>query len=114
MHIVDTLLRIAYEDTQLLLKNDELGDKLAVPRDVEFLLRANDPKKAEVVCSFINDNQYGRAELQSQEAEVNVLVMVHMPITQNLLCSVSALMACIAHLFSIEYDGWGSVVQRGA
>jgi len=36
---------------------------------------------------------------------------IRMPITQPVICSVSALMVCLARLFSVEYDGWGSVVQ---
>ena len=112
MPIVDDLLRTAYEDTQLLIRNDRLGDVLSVPRDVEFLLRAPDEQKAQTVCSFIQDNQYGSASLQEGEGRFSVLVVIHMPITQNIICSVSALMSCLAALFGMEYDGWGSVIQR--
>ena len=108
MAIVDVLLRNAYEDTQLLLKNDSLGDQLSVPRDVDFLLRTHDEEKARVVCSFINDNQYGAAKVQGTE----VLVVIHMPIQQNIICSVSALMACVAQIFGAEYDGWGSELRK--
>jgi hypothetical protein len=108
MAIVDVLLQNAYEDTQLLLKNDSLGDQLSVPRDVDFLLRTPDEEKARLVCSFINDNQYGAAKVQ----ETNVLVVIHMPIQQNIICSVSALMACIAEIFKVEYDGWGSELRK--
>jgi hypothetical protein len=112
--IVDDLLRNAYEDTQLLLRNDQLGDVLSIPRDVEFLLRAPDESKARTVCSFILDNQYGVASVQQDKDEFSVLVVVHMPITQNVVCSVSALMCCIAAIFGLEYDGWGSVVKSAA
>jgi hypothetical protein len=109
--IVDDLLRNAYEDTQLLIKNDQLGDVLSVPRDVEFLLRAPDEQKAQTVCSFIRDNQYGAATVQEDEGKFSVLVVIHMPITQNIICSVSALMSCLAAIFGMEYDGWGSVIN---
>jgi hypothetical protein len=109
--IVDDLLRNAYEDTQLLLRNDQLGDVLSVPRDVDFLLRAPDEEKARTVCSFIQDNQYGSAAVQEADGKFSVLVVIHMPITQNIVCSVSALMCCIAAIFGMEYDGWGSVVK---
>jgi regulator of RNase E activity RraB len=112
--IVDDLLRNAYQDTQLLIKNDQLGDVLSTPRDVEFLLRAPDEQKALTVCSFITDNQYGTAEVQEDQGSFSVLVIIHMPITQNLICSVSALMSCLAAIFGMEYDGWGSVVKRAA
>ena len=114
MHIVDNLLRNAYEDTQLLIKNDQLGDVLSVPRDVEFLLRAPDEQKAQTVCSFIQDNQYGAATVQEDEGNFSVLVVIHMPITQNIVCSVSALMSCLAAIFGMEYDGWGSVIKSAA
>ena len=112
--IVDDLLQNAYEDTQLLIKNDQLGDVFSVSRDVEFLLRAPDEEKANTVCSFINDNQYGVATVQEQNGKFSILVVVHMPITQNVLCSVSALMTCLAAIFSLDYDGWGSVIKNAA
>ena len=108
MAIVDVLLRNAYEDTQLLLKNDSLGDQLHVPRDVDFLLRASDVEKASLVCSFINDNQYGSAKVQG----INVLVVIHTPIQQNIIYSISGLMACISEIFGLEYDGWGSELRK--
>lgn len=64
MSLVDTLLTAAYEDTQLLIKNDTLGDVFSKTRDVDFLLRSPDEKKAETVCSFVNDNQYGKAKVE--------------------------------------------------
>lgn len=111
MTVIDDLLRVAYEDTELLRKNDSLGDKFSVPRDVDFLFRTQDEKKAQTVCSFINDNQYGHAQIQDS---TDVLVIIHMPIEQNIICSISGLMVCIAHLFGVEYDGWGSVVKSAA
>ena len=114
MPLVDTLLTTAYEDTQLLIKNDQLGDNFSVFREVEFLLRSKDTARAETACSFINDNRYGNAVVQQDDAGTGVLVTVKMPTTQNVLCSVSALMACLAELFSLEYDGWGTTIQRDA
>ena len=114
MALVDDLLDNAFQDTQVLLKNDELGDVLSTPRDVDFLFRCADAKKAEIVCSFVNDNQYGRAKVQEDDGAFSVLLVSHMPITQNVLCSVSALMCCIATIFEVEYDGWGSPIQRAA
>lgn len=112
MSLVDTLLTAAYEDTQLLIKNDTLGDVFSKTRDVDFLLRSPDEKKAETVCSFVNDNQYGKAKVERYDTDFGVLVTVNMPATQSLICSVSALMCCLAALFSVEYDGWGTTIQR--
>lgn len=114
MAIVDDLLRTAYEDTQLLIQNDRLGDNLAIPRDVEFLLRAPDEEKAEIVSSFIEDNQYGSASVRQDDGHFSVVVVIHMPIDQNVICSVSALMCCLAALFGLEYDGWGSEIKKKA
>ncbi|HSI34593.1 MAG: ribonuclease E inhibitor RraB [Phycisphaerae bacterium] len=108
--IVDLLLDTARADTELLFKNDALGDVHATPREVDFLIRAPDPEKAELIASFINDNRYGSARAESDEGESRVMVVIEMPITQNVICSVSGLMACVARIFGAEYDGWGSVI----
>jgi hypothetical protein len=112
MTLVDTLLTTAFQDTRLLVKNDELGDNFSVPRNVDFVLLSSDSARAETVCSFINDNRYGSAIVEPTGSESRIVVTVNMPTTQGLLCSVSALMACLAELFSVEYDGWGTVIQR--
>jgi len=112
MSIVETLLDTAYQDTQLLMGNDEKGDNFSIPRDIEFVLYAQDEKKADTVSSFINDNQYGEASYAEVEGQYRILVVVNMPSSQHLVCSVSGLMACIAALFSVEYDGWGCVLQN--
>jgi hypothetical protein len=77
------------------------------------VLRTPDERLANTVSSFINDNQYGNATVEPKGSDFGITVKVKMPITQNLICSVSALMCCLAALFCIEYDGWGSTVQRG-
>jgi len=112
MSIVETLLDTAYQDTQLLMGNDEKGDNFSIPRDIEFVLYAQDEKKADTGSSFINDNQYGEASYAEVEGQYRILVVVNMPSSQHLVCSVSGLMACIAALFSVEYDGWGCVLQN--
>jgi len=112
MSLVDTLLTAAYEDTQLLIKNDELGDNFSIPRNVDFILRCNTKQKAETVSSFISDNQYGIPTIEGDDDSLRLRVTVFMPITQQVICSVSGFMACIAELFSLEYDGWGSEIQK--
>jgi len=112
MSIVDKLLENAYQDTQLLIGNDQKGDNFGIARDVEFVFYSPTFEKAEIVASFINDNQYGLAKNQEINDNFQVTVVVNMPSTQNLICSVSGLMACIGELFGVEYDGWGCVLQR--
>ena len=110
--VVEALLENAYQDTQLLTGNDEKGDNFSVPRDIDFLFYAPNQEKGELVASFINDNRYGEATYYKNEENHCIKVIVNMPSTQNLVCSVSALMTCLAALFDIEYDGWGCVLQQ--
>ena len=112
MGIVDTLLENARADTELLLLNDRHGDVLSKPREVTFLLVAQDRDKADLVASFIGDNRYGAATVEPYDGKFGVFVKVIMPIEQNVICSVSALFACVAAVFSVEYDGWESEIQR--
>jgi len=112
MALVDQLLSTAYEDTQLLKRNDELGDDFSVPREVDFVFLSGERKNAEVLASFVGDNQYGKASIEQSKEGFRVVVSVTMPTNQQVLCSVSALMVCLAQLFSLEYDGWGCVIQR--
>jgi len=111
MSLVDTLLTTAYEDTQLLIKNDGLGDIFSTPRDVDFILNCPSREKAETVSSFVSDNQYGVPTIEGDDSSLRLCITVFMPITQQVLCSVSGFMACLAKLFSLEYDGWGSQIQ---
>ncbi|GAB2180867.1 hypothetical protein DLREEDagrD3_10900 [Denitratisoma sp. agr-D3] len=112
MPIIDTLLTAAYEDTQLLIKNDALGDDFSVPRDVDFVLRTKEKEKAETISLFVQDNQYGVPRIEEVEGDFRIVVTIHMPITQQVLCSVSGLMGCLSEIFGAEYDGWGCVIQR--
>jgi regulator of ribonuclease activity B len=111
MAVIDTLMQTAVSDTDLLRKLDGQGDRFGVPRDVEFLLRAPSAEKATTVAGFINDYQYGVATAQDLEDSPSVLVVVHMPIEQHAIQSVSGFMACVCELFGLDYDGWGCVVQ---
>ena len=40
------------------------------------------------------------------------LLVINMPVTQNVINSVSGLMTCIAAIYDLEYDGWGCELQR--
>lgn len=111
MQIIDSLLGAAYEDTQLLRKNDELGDNFSIARDVDFVFVAAEREKIETVASFVDDNRYGVPSVEVVEGGFQLIVTVHMATTQNVLCSVSALMVCLAKLFGVEYDGWGCVIK---
>jgi hypothetical protein len=110
---VDCLLDNAYQDTQVLLVNEKEGDQFTVARDVEFIFRASDKAKAETVSSFIKDNRYADSTTIIQDGQQSELrVIIHMPLRQPVLCSVSALMACLGEIFDIEYDGWSADIKR--
>lgn len=112
MQTIESLLSTAFQDTELLTKLDQDGDNFSRARDVDFVLKAEELKKAELIASFVSDNQYGVPSIEETEEGYRLIVTVYMPITQHVLCSVSGMMVCLAKLFSVEYDGWGCVVQR--
>jgi hypothetical protein len=114
MSIIDDLRKNACADVDLLRKNDAQGDDFSKPRVVDFLLVADDPGRAELVREFMTEHEFGEATVQSVDADHRVLVRVHMPTTQHLVMCVSGFMECVAHLFSVRYDGWGCVLQRGS
>ena len=116
MALVDKLLENSATDRDLLGKNLKAGDQPYVPRDAEFVLYARTRGKADVFCSFIHDNGYGRASFCEvpelpEERRYRVIVAVRMPTEEHIVCSVSGMMLLLGELFSLEYDGWGSSLQ---
>jgi hypothetical protein len=113
MSIVEDLLNAAEQDHSLLQKNRERGDHPAAPRDLDFLLLSPNREQADLVASFVTDNRYGVATVEAEPDSTRwrVLVVVHAPATEHVVCSLSGLMVCIAELFKLEYDGWGCVLQ---
>ena len=114
MSMIDSLMETAAADVDLLRKLDSQGDRFAIARDVEFLLRAPSADKASTVAGFINDYGYGVAVAQGGADDPSVLVVVRMPIEQHAIHAVSGFMACLCKLFELDYDGWGCVVQAEA
>jgi len=114
MKVVEALMAVAAADTELLQSMDAKGDRFSISRDVDFLLLAPDQSRAELVAGFINDHQYGRACVQQNDGNFSIIVVVHMPVTQNEILSVSGFMVCLSHLYDLEYDGWGCEIQQEA
>jgi len=112
MSVVEALLDSAYQDTQLLIKNNEEGDNFNTFRDVDFIFYTDDAEKADIVSNFINDNEYGSASFKKDGEKYIILVIVNMPSTQNIVCAISGLFTCLAQLFDVSYDGWGCVLQN--
>lgn len=112
MSIVEKLIDGATADIDVLRSLSEQGDKFTSFRDVDFLLRAPSKEKAELVTGFLNDYQYGVATTTVDDASnYSVQVIVNMPVTQNLIMSVSGFMTCIATLYGLVFDGWGCAAQ---
>lgn len=111
MSVVEMLMESAKADTDVLRSLDSQGDNFAVPRDVDFLLRAPSREKAEAALGFINDFQFGAAALQETDGQYSVQVIINMAVQQHAILSVSGFMGCICALFGLEYDGWGCVAQ---
>jgi hypothetical protein len=113
MALFDLLTETAKADTELLRKNDEACDVFATPREVDFCFESAEKENAEDFAAFVNSKQYGVANLtELEDGRFRILVLITMPITQHLICSVSGFMLCLSRIFLIEYQGWGSVIQR--
>ncbi len=113
MHIVERLLETAYQDTQLLEKRKAMGDILSLFHTVDFCLGTDDGKQANTVCSFISDNQYGTAHVEENEGAFRIITIVETPITESIICSLSANMVSLSYMFNVDYIGWGSCIETG-
>jgi hypothetical protein len=113
MSIADSLRENALADNDLLSKNDSRGDVFAKPRDVDFAFKTNDKERAESLGEYIKGMNFGNPSITVGDDGVYWIInVIHMPITQPLLCSVSGFMVCLGKLYQIEYDGWGSIIQN--
>ena len=119
MKLVDTLLNTSEADCDLLRKNLTLGDDPELPRDIDFTLHAKTEERAQLICDFVTDNHYGRPSYQRfDHDDGSVLwtlsIVIHSPTTEHVICTLSAFMACLAQLYDLDYDGWGSVIRKSA
>jgi len=116
MHIVECLLETAVEDNQLLIRNQELGDRPEVPRDIDFVLYAKNQERAELIASFVTDNHYGQPSVERVEykgtATWQLLITINAPTTEHVIMPISAFMVFLAQLYDLEYDGWSSMIQK--
>lgn len=112
MDIFELLRENALADNDLLTRNDARGDLFAKPRDVDFAFKTTDSSRAKDLFEFIKGLNFGAPQLKTDGGLHWLTVVIHMPITQPVLCSVSGFMVCLSRLFGVEYDGWGSVIQH--
>lgn len=111
MSVIEKLMETAEADTDVLYALNEQGDRFALPRDVEFILTGASREQAEAAAGFLAGYQYASTTLAEVEDGFQVLATVHMPVTQQVLLSVSGFMACVAELYALDYDGWGCVAR---
>lgn len=113
MSVFDELHANANADNALLHLKDSTGDLRTIARDVGFDFRTTDWQAAQDVCDFINWKNLGRAMRTSDADTIRVSIVIHMPITQHVLCSVSGFMLCLGRLFGVDYEGWNSLPRHG-
>lgn len=111
MNIVEKLLYYAERDTELLDHIQGQGDDPAIWRPVDFCLSTEDKEKAEIVCSFINDNRYGRARVEAADDSYRVITEVSVPLDSHIIHAMSANLCSVAHLFKVDFSGWGCSLQ---
>jgi hypothetical protein len=112
MNLFEARHENALADNDLLKLNDSSNDNFTIPRDVDFAFKTANRENAQDFCEYINGKNFGLAKFEEIKTELHILVVIHMPITQHLICSVSGFMLCLSRVFKIEYDGWGSVIQK--
>jgi hypothetical protein len=117
MSVVQLLMDTAVEDSQLLVKNQEMGDRSEIPRDLDFVLWAKDKAKARLVADFVTDYRYGRPFFEGQvkergEYSWRLRITIHSPTTEHVAMTLSAFMVCLSKLYDLDYDGWGCVIQK--
>jgi regulator of RNase E activity RraB len=116
MSVVKLLMDTAVEDSRLVVKNLEIGDRPEIPRDVDFVLYAKDEEKAKLVASFVKDYRYGRPSVmrveQRGEYSWRLLITIHSPVTENVVMTLSAFMVCLSQLYDLDYDGWGCNIHK--
>jgi Regulator of ribonuclease activity B len=117
MSVVQLLMDTAVEDSKLLVKNQEMGDRSEIPRDIDFVLWAKDEAKARLVADFVTDYRYGIPFFEGRveergEYSWRLRITVHSPTTEHVAMTLSAFMVCLSKLYDLDYDGWGCVIQK--
>ena len=114
--MVKLLIDTAVADSRLWFKNRELGDRAETPRDIDFVLYAKNEERANLVASFVKDYRYGKPAVQRVEHRGviawRLVITIHAPATENVIMTLSAFMVCLSQLYQLDYDGWGSVIQK--
>src|SRR5215467_6927428 len=100
MTMFDLLHETAVADTDLLRKNDELGDTFTIAREVDFAFESAEKERADDFAEYVNGKSYGKAAVRTlPDGRFQVLVLITMPITQHVIGCVSGFMLCLSRLF---------------
>jgi hypothetical protein len=76
----------ALADTDLLRKNDELGDTFTTAREVDVAFETGDRERGDDFAEFLNGKSYGTAAVSEiADGRFRVLVLITMPITQHVI-----------------------------
>ena len=111
MSIIEQLMDSAIADTGVLRRLDEDGDRFEIFRDVDFNIVCPDTEKAEAIAGFLTDYEFGTASVAENKKEV--VVVINMPVTQQVILCVSGFLNCVANLYNSELEGWGCLTQDG-
>jgi hypothetical protein len=104
----ELLTETAKADRDLLIKNNEAGDDFNKPREVDFAFEAVERGQADDFAEFVMGKSYGTAQVSELEpGRFRVVVLIAMPINQNIINSVSGFMLCLSRLFKVDYPGMG-------
>lgn len=111
MNVLRRLEKRAIFDGDLLTRNQRLGDRLEVPRLVDFELVANARDDASRVHDWIAERGYGETILYTEGGEHRVILRILIPTTPHILRCVSGLMIAIASELGVQYNGWACPLQ---
>lgn len=112
MSVIDKLMETVEADIDVLRALDRQGDTFSVTRDVDFSFRSDKEDKLRALAGFLEDYQYATVQVEANEGEYRITATIAMPIEQQVLLTVSGFMACLGELYTVEYDGWGTIAQK--
>lgn len=111
MSVINSLIEQSQADLDILKSLDSHNDHFDIPRPVDFLLYAKDAEKAELVAGFLNDFQYASAQTCNHDGRAAIRAVIQTAVEQHAINCISGFMTMLAHLYDLEYDGWGCSAQ---
>jgi hypothetical protein len=79
MTMFDLLHQTAAADTDLLRKNDKMGDVFTTPREVDFAFNTTNRQGADDFAAFVNGKNYGAATVSEiADGDYRIVVLITM------------------------------------